>query len=329
LNIKKIKKGLKKSIEKRFSSGASISRLRDITVGWETQIVSFNLNELDETKHELVARIFPSNKGLGCEKESIIMQRLRAAGYPVPLVFFYEKNPDFMGSPFLVMERIEGGALWDVFFRDQPNHHLEVMNQTSKLLNDLHSIDPSKVFPINEDYNTKNRINDRLIIESNELTKVQLYDEFGALVDWLKTGLSQVVDSQLCIIHRDFHPRNILLRKDGSPVVIDWGSCDLGDFREDLCWTGLLINAYIDRNLKESFYNSYFSNTSRKRENLDYFEVFNGFRRLSDFYISKTAGAEVRGMNPEATEKIIENKTHIKKICEILTEITGLNLNIQ
>jgi len=109
------------------------------------------------------------------------------------------------------------------------------------------------------------------------------------------------------VIHRDFHPRNILLRRDGSPVVIDWGACRLGDFREDLCWTGLLAGTFINVTLKDAFYEVYKTFSHRTLESLDYFEAQAALRRLADVSISLKAGPEARGMRQEAVDQMEQN----------------------
>ena len=326
MDIPGIVEGLKRVFTQKYGSHITISNLKDITVGWETQIIAFDLEE-NGKQHELVARIFSSDQtGNRAAEEFIVMQRLHDTGYPVPKVYFYEKDPQVIGSPFLIMERIEGGVLWDVFFNSSHDKKDEVMDLSTKLMVDLHSIDPSKVFKIKKGYTTKNRINDRLSIESKTLIKFGLHNRFKPLIDWLTVGLSELVESPLCILHGDFHPRNILLRKGASPVVIDWSSCSLGDFREDLCWTGLLAYAFINSELKNGVYKSYHSYSSRSIDNLQYFEVFSGLRRLSDFGISMKAGAEARGMRAEASSQMYENRAHVEKIRDIILEITGLNL---
>ena len=76
---------------------------------------------------------------------------------------------------------------------------------------------------------------------------VELFDmpAFNANLKWLEARRDSVPCVQPTIIHYDFHPANILIREDGSAVVIDWSQFDVSDRRFDLAWTMLLVGAQV------------------------------------------------------------------------------------
>jgi aminoglycoside phosphotransferase (APT) family kinase protein len=91
-----------------------ILNLRNITSGWETEILSFDLEESNGEVQKLVARIYPgSDAVVKAQKESSTMMKLREIGYPVPEVHIAETNSTKLGNPFIIMDRIDGGTLDD------------------------------------------------------------------------------------------------------------------------------------------------------------------------------------------------------------------------
>ena len=66
-------------------------------------------------------------------------------------------------------------------------------------------------------------------------------DGFAPYAEWLETHRSEAPCARPSPIHWDFHPYNILIRDDGSAIVIDWTQIEISDSRFDLAWTLLLM----------------------------------------------------------------------------------------
>ena len=327
IEIVKVADGLSAFFLELRGDGARVTMPKDITVGWETQIVAFTLEVPGEEPLALIARIYPVNDGARkAEWEFNVMQHLASVGYPVPKVYAYEADVETLGSPFLIMERITGNTLWDVFFGSPKERYGEVLALNSRLMANLHDIPVRRVIPGAYLVKTKHRVLDRVSEEQKELTEHGLGEIFAPLIEWLKDYAERVVESPLCIIHQDFHPRNVLLREDGSPVVIDWAGCTVGDFREDLCWTGLLAGTFIDDSLMQEVYDSYAEYSARELLDLPYFEAFAGLRRLADVAITLKVGASARGMRPEALTEMENNRPHYSKVLARVEVVTELGL---
>ena len=320
----KVEEGLGALFRELHGEEARIVAPRDITVGWETQIVAFTLQVPGDESLDLVVRIYSGNDGARkAEWEFNVMQRLGSAGYPVPRVYVYEAGEDTLGSPFLIMEWIRGGTLWDVFFNGPREKYGEILALNARLMADLHNIPVSKVIPGAYRVRTRRRVLGRIGEEEDELERHGLGTAFEQVVEWLKRNAERVTESPLCLIHQDLHPRNILLRRDNSPVVIDWASCTVGDFREDLCWTGLLAGTFIDEALRKELYDSYSEYSTRELLDLPYFEVYSGLRRLADVAVTLRAGALARGMRPEALREMENNMPHYSKVLSRVMSVTG------
>ena len=327
IEIVKVADGLGAFFLELCGDGARVTMPKDITVGWETQIVAFTLEVPGEDPLELIARIYPVDDGARkAEWEFNVMQHLASVGYPVPKVYAYEADVETLGSPFLIMERITGNTLWDVFFGSPKERYGEVLALNSRLMANLHDIPVRRVIPGVYLVKTKHRVLGRVGEEQKELTEHGLGGIFAPLIEWLKDNAERVVESPLCIIHQDFHPRNVLLREDGSPVVIDWAGCTVGDFREDLCWTGLLAGTFINDSLRQEVYDSYAEYSARELLDLPYFEAFAGLRRLADVAITLKVGASARGMRPEALTDMENNRPHYSKVLARVEVVTELSL---
>lgn len=325
--IRKVEEGLGAFLRDLHGEDIQVEDFEDITVGWETQIVAFRLVPHGGDALDLVVRIYsgPSG-GRKAELEFNVIHRLASVGYPVPRVYAYEAGGETLGSPFLVMERIKGGVLWDVFFSSPREKYGEVLALNSRLMARLHEIPPAKVLPGVQRVGTRRRVLSRIGEEATELEEHGLETAFEPLIKWLGYNAAGLTESPPCLIHQDLHPRNILLRPDGSPVVIDWATCTVGDFREDLCWTGLLAATFIDEALKQAIYDAYVAASTRVLVDLPYFEAFSGLRRLADVAVTMKAGATTRGMRPEAIREMEGNRPHYAKVLGVVTGATGVKL---
>ena len=326
MNKRKVEDGLGTLLQELFGVDTRVKDFEDITVGWETQIIAFRLQPRDGKALDLVIRIYSTGAGWKAEREFNVMRRLGAVGYPVPIVYVYDASGETLGSPFIIMERITGGTLWDVFFASPRDRYDEVLALNARLMAQLHEIPPTKVLSRVRRLRTRSRILERVQDESRELNEHGLKAVFDPLINWLIENSKSLSKSPACLIHQDLHPRNILLRPDGSPVVIDWASCTVGDFREDLCWTALLAGTFIDAYLKKTVYNSYGSVSARELVDLPYFEAYSGLRRLADAALTMKVGATSRGMRSEALNEIEKNRPHYSKVLSNVVEATGASM---
>ena len=63
-----------------------------------------------------------------------------------------------------------------------------------------------------------------------------------AAAAWLRAHIP--APQRLALVHGDYKANNILWRKDGTPVVLDWELTHIGDPVEDLAWTMLWTSKY-------------------------------------------------------------------------------------
>jgi aminoglycoside phosphotransferase (APT) family kinase protein len=279
--------------------GLVVSDVSEITSGWETRLFYFVLNyTCDSASHKdrLVARIF---SGKGSRHEYDIMSRLLRAGYPVPRVYEFDE-----GS------------------QEDLNGVLDIM---MGLFVRLHDIDISEIYPDRFGVSTREYI-EGVIRKYRKAATGCGIEWMGPLIEWLEERKGSVTPMPPAILHGDFHPMNIMLRADGSPVVLDWGAFHVGDRRSDLSWLMLLAGTFLKPSVRDAILAAYEATSGTEMEDIQFFEALSILRRLTDVAVSVEAGAENQGMRPGAVERMREASGHIRNVYDVLVELTGLRL---
>jgi len=308
----------------------SITDVVDLTSGWETELYGFNLH-YDEgglsVSRRLVARLYPGRRAAGkARHEYRVMGRLGEAGYPVPGVHELVTEADMLGVPFMIMDWVDGHSMMDDFLgtpMEELGPHLMAF---TGLFVELHRLDPFRVFP-----------ESRVFEDISAYLEVALkrtardLDKRGPpwlrpVLDWLTEERDRVAPGRFSVLHRDFHPGNIMVRPDGSHSVIDWGASSLGDFREDLMWTVLLASAFWGRGFGEAMLGAYRIASGEEICDVDFFEVAAIYRRIQDTSISFVSGAEEAGMRAGAVEQMREGLGHLCNVHDFLEERTGIRI---
>ena len=310
--------------------GVSVTDGVDMTSGWETELYGHTLEYREEglmVSKRLVARLYPGRHAAWkAEKEFTVMGRLGEAGYPVPEVHVVETDADALSVPFMIMDWIEGHSVMDDFLGtpiEELGPHLEAF---TKLFVDLHRVDPAQIFPESPRFEDTSSYLEMAL----ERTARGL-DEMGPpwlspVLDWLDEHRHGVSPGRFSVLHRDFHPGNIMARPDGSHAVIDWGASSLGDPREDLMWTVLLASAFWGRPFGETILKAYQRATGEAVRDAGFFEVAAIYRRIQDTSISFMRGAEEAGMRAGAVEQMKESLGHLHSVHGFLEERTGIRL---
>ena len=307
-----------------------ISKVREITMGWETELYSFDVESREAenlVREERVVRLYSGIPAAEkATKEFTVMSRLFEVGYPVPEVFHIETDEQILGRPFIIMERIRGHNMREDFLKSSDEERKSLMTVFIKLFVDLHNLDGARLFP--GDYfvgDTATYVN-RVLDWARRSIEGQGVGWLRPVLEWLdqrKTGLST---ERLSIIHQDFHPDNIMIREDRSPVVIDWGAVEAGDYRADLAWTILLMSTYWDPVVGKVILKKYPEVSGRNVRDFEFFEVMAISRRLRDVSVSLTSGAEEMGMRPGAVEKMRQDSEHLHRVYSLLKGKTGLRI---
>ncbi len=305
-----------------------IHNLENITTGWETEILSFDLEWTENGVRglqKLVARVYPGkNADIKVQREATTMKRILDLGYPVPTVHIVETEKSQLGQPFMIMDRIDGGTLDD---RLRANGE-KWLHEFSRLFVELHRLDwrkmhdtPDEIPSDDPNYFMKTTLSqyEKHLEHSQKL-------ELLPIVNWLQKRIPDVSSTTYSITHGDFHPFNILVDEDENTYVIDWGASRIADFRADLAWTLLLHYAYSSRENRDATLKGYEDVLGQEVDLIEYFEVLATLRRLHDVMSSFDKGSDELGMRPEALDMMKETLGHIVRVKDRLEDLTELSI---
>jgi aminoglycoside phosphotransferase (APT) family kinase protein len=199
---------------------------------------------LDTPARSYVLRRKPPGKLLpgahAVEREYRVMAALGDVGFPVPRVHGLCEDEDIIGTPFFVMDLVEGRIVWEAHFpglsREDRSAHFDAMNAT---IARLHAFDPAAIGLA--DYGKAAGFVERQVAR---WSKQYLADAdagrlpaMDRLVDWLGKHLPP--DSGLSrVAHGDFRCDNMIFAPAEPRVaaVLDWELSTLGDPAADFTY---------------------------------------------------------------------------------------------
>ncbi|MHA2424517.1 MAG: phosphotransferase family protein [Candidatus Thorarchaeota archaeon] len=310
----------------------AVTNLNDITSGWETQIVAFDV-EFKKSgtleKHCWVYRAYPGRTGKErAQSEFKVYQILQSLNYPVPNVLLSETDSSWFGKPFIIMDRVIGKTVQEQIESGNEEFRLRMISEMSQLFLRLHEIDWSNASEFLEEYSEippRDTYIQRIEGIRNWLNRDGA-DYLLPLVDWLQDNSNSILFEKYSILHNDFHPMNVLVDNEGNYFVIDWTASRVGDYRSDLAWSMLLAFIYNDNEYWQIMLREYESAAGRKVENIDYFLIEGAIRRFADILLSLSKGAESQGMLVETEIEMKSSLPLLTKLHDLVEKITGIRI---
>jgi len=231
------------------------------------------------------------------EREARVMSALGAKDFPVPRVHGLCEDEGVIGTPFFVMDLVEGRIVWEASFPGLKSTdraaHFDAMNAT---IAQLHSYDPGAIGL--GDYGRASGFVERQVARWSKqyVSDVEAgrLPQMDAVVDWLEKHLPS--DSgDVRVVHGDFRCDNMIFAPSEARVaaVLDWELSTLGDPAADFVYhllmyrmpaglfTGLdgLDLAALGIPSEQEYVAAYCRRTGRDRlPNVDYLVVFVTFR---------------------------------------------------
>jgi aminoglycoside phosphotransferase (APT) family kinase protein len=166
------------------------------------------------------------------DREARVMTALGSVGFPVPHVLEMCADPSVIGTPFFVMDMVEGRIFWDAELpevtRDQRPAYFDSMNNT---LAQLHSVD----YIANglADYGRPGNYFERQIArwsrQYHEECDVARDANMDRLIEWLPHNIPPGGE-ETSIVHGDFRCDNLIFHPTEPRVlaVLDWELSTLG-----------------------------------------------------------------------------------------------------
>ncbi|MFW9978609.1 MAG: phosphotransferase family protein, partial [Candidatus Thorarchaeota archaeon] len=310
-----------------------ILNLQNITSGWETEILSFDAQYTlhgDDRVDHLIARIYPGSPGAyRANFEYTLLRDLHDLGFPVPRVLLVDVDSNVFDRPFIIMDRIVGKTLMEHMLDGSAERYAESIRLFCRVFVQLHKIDWKKISLVPESYLTsdfptlfRNHLNGS---RNHAIDNGVPY--LTTIVTWLENHLNEIEPLPLSLLHRDFHPSNILLDESGNPYVIDWTAATIGDPRMDIAWSLLLAKLHFNEDLADVILSGYEEVIGKQLENMDFFIVDACLRRLSDITIMLHKGAEELGMREATTGAIKEGIHLLLTMQDMVYRRTGLKID--
>ena len=174
------------------------------------------------------------------DREARVMSALGKQGFPIPHIHGLCEDDSVIGTPFFVMDLVEGRIIWEASFPGlspaERAAHFDAMNAT---LAQLHSHDPAAIGL--GDYGRASGFVERQVARWSKqyVSDVEAgrLPQMDAVVDWLEKHLPP--DSgNTSVVHGDFRCDNMIFSAAGPRVVavLDWELSTLGDPAADFVY---------------------------------------------------------------------------------------------
>lgn len=179
-------------------------------------------------------KLLPSAHAI--DREYRVMSALAKTDVPVPDMIHYCTDPDVIGTPFYLMQALEGRVFHDNALPDlSPTERRDVFAAMNKTLAALHNVDLAEVGL--EDFGRMGGFIARQVVRwrgQYEKGKTRDIPEIPQLGQWLADNLPEVETTS--IAHGDFRLGNLMFHPTEPKVigVLDWELATLGEPLSDL-----------------------------------------------------------------------------------------------
>jgi aminoglycoside phosphotransferase (APT) family kinase protein len=225
-------RGLEQVLAGIFGAGAvEVRDLRRLSGGASRETWSFAAYGGDGLRRQLILRRDPPGavRADGMGLEARLFEAAARGGVPVPTVLASGDDPGVLGSPFLIMEHVEGETIPRRVLRDGAlsTARPRLAQQCGQILARLHAIDPRAVAGLDA---TDPVARYREILDGLG----QPHPAFELAFRWLEANRPPA--GPTVIVHGDFRHGNLIIGPDGVRAVLDWELAHAGDGMEDLGW---------------------------------------------------------------------------------------------
>jgi aminoglycoside phosphotransferase (APT) family kinase protein len=165
------------------------------------------------------------------DREYRVMRALHGAGFPVPRPYCYCADETVIGSPFYVMDFIEGRVFWEPFAPGiAGDERAQLFDSLNRTIADLHRLDPAALGL--SDFGRPEAYVARQIKRWSEQYRASItrpIEEMDRLMEWLPEACPR--DSGAAIVHGDFRLDNCIIDPQEPRIiaVLDWELSTLGD----------------------------------------------------------------------------------------------------
>lgn len=183
------------------------------------------------------------------EREHRVLAALAATDVPVPRVGALCEDPEVVGTPFYLMDPVEGRIFWNVQLPEcAPAERAAIYEELARVLAAIHSVDLDATGLA--DYGKHGGYVERQIrrwSEQYRASETQAVRAMDALIDWLPAHLPSTDETTLA--HGDYRLDNLIFHptEPRCLAVIDWELSTLGHPLADVAYTCMLYDVQLPR----------------------------------------------------------------------------------
>ena len=225
------------------------------------------------------------------DREYKVITALQNTEVPVPKTYGLCEDADIIGTPFFVMDFLDGTVYWDLLLSEKsPQERMEVYASKNKVIAELHNVDYESVGLSNY-----GKPGNYIARQVSRWTKQYLASEtenipaMNNLIDWLPPNIPD--EDETSIVHGDYRLDNMVFCSNNNVMgVLDWELSTLGhpiaDFNYHcISWKNipqLADQKFCNENgipTEEEYRNMYSRYTGKKLdENWEFYTIFNIFK---------------------------------------------------
>jgi len=280
-----------------------------------------------------VLRLFKWPDAAGFEYK--VMETLGHNNIPVPKVFILENDANYLGSPFLIIEKIKGNSLANViasklaadasWFTSPESTSL--CQQYAELLASIHRLD-SQGLGLAFLKPSKWSI-ETIVASFSSPVNLELaarFEEIKKLFEWCLASVPKSVNPERVILHGDYHPNNVMVYGDEILAVIDWTDICLGETAIDVGWANLIFYMLGAEALINPFITEYKRSSGRELADLALYEVIAGLRLLVNLFTAMSVGSLNNNVRPEVVAAMDINK-NLSRLFGFIYQKTGIDIS--
>jgi aminoglycoside phosphotransferase (APT) family kinase protein len=184
----------------------------------------------------------PGRVGDGGDRglEMRVLHAARAGGVPVPRVYWGSTDPSVLGSPFFLMERVEGEALPRRLLREEryARARAAMAAELGAILARIHALDLAEPDLAGLARPPAGRSPARAEVERTAEGIRTLAVEPHPVLDLAQRWLLERAPEapRVTLVHGDYRVGNVLFDETGVRAILDWELVHAGDPIEDLGW---------------------------------------------------------------------------------------------
>jgi len=183
------------------------------------------------------------------EREHRVLAALADTDVPVAKVHGLCEDPSIVGTPFYLMDHVEGRIFWNVQLPEcEPQERTAIYEELARVLAAIHQVDIAGADLTS--YGKPNGYVERQIRRwtgQYEKSATQVVPSMDALIKWLPAHMPKSDETTLA--HGDFRLDNLIFHPTEPKclAVIDWELSTLGHPLADLAYTCMLYDVQLPR----------------------------------------------------------------------------------